>query len=256
MMAALAALLLSSLACTTSVRSIAGTAIAPVQATWESRVQTRIASGVQTSQVEIPQTAVALGKTQAARLATKAPGMLTPQRPGTGYQLHPQDILIYNVDRPIRVREAAYRFSTSPAALIEWNQPRYASIVNEESRLETGWRIIIFFGNSGRWDLVPTSDDSWNNIPGCGGTQGSPGDGITCGEVTLEFVSDQGWPKPECMPSTLKGEYSVRSRYQGPVLYRDGVPFIYGVYWDAAKNQVVMGPGIIRNRSDVPKCGY
>lgn len=255
-MLAAVALLLATLGCSGSVQDYAATAFAPVEATWESRVQTRIASGLQTSQVEIPQTAAAAAKTQAARLATQAPGYLTPERPSTGYQLHAQDILLFHVDKPMRVREAAYRFSSLPEALVEWNRARYPSITGPESRLEAGWIIVIFFGTSGRWDLVPTGADSWNAIPGCGGTQGSPADGITCAEVTLDFTSDQGWPKPACMPHTFKGEYSVKSRYQGPVLYRDGVPMVYGVYWDAAKNLVVMGPGIIRNRSDVEQCGY
>lgn len=241
--------------CTPELQSAAGTALAPVAATWESNALTRAASGLQTSAVEIPQTALAAGKTKVVQAATQAPGFLTPARPGSSYGIRPEDIIVYQVDKAIKVREAAYRFSTSPAFLVQWNQGKYPSITDEESRLEPGWTIVIFFGTSGRWDLVPYSAEAWNSIPGCNGTQAAAADGITCGEVTLDFVSEKGVLRPECLPHTMVGEYTVQSRYQGAMLYRNGAPFIYGVYLDAARNEVVTGPAIIRNRSDVVKCG-
>lgn len=250
-----AVLSLAATGCLPSLESAAKTAVANAWATEQSNMLTRAASSFQTSQVEIPQTLVAAGKTKAVELVTQVPAYLTPARPGTGYAIHMQDIILFQVDKAINVREAAYRFSTSSQFLVQWNQAKYPSITGEESMLQPGWTIVIFFGDSGRWDLVPYSAEAWNAIPGCGGIPATAADEITCGEVTLEFVSEKGRFKPECLPTTVVGEYTVQSRYQGPVLYRGGVPFVYGVYLDAARNQVVLGPGVIRNRSDVLACG-
>jgi hypothetical protein len=246
-------ILLIASGCSPAIRSTAGTLAAPLQATLKSRMLTRAASGMQTSAVQIPTLVIRAGKTGVARAETQAPAYLTPERPATGYQIHQEDVIVFPVRQPIRVHEAAYRFSTPVEYLIRMNQAHYPSITDAMSRLETGWTIIIFAGTSGRTDLVPYSADAWNSIQGCGG--GSSSDGITCEEMGLDYVSEVGRLRPECMPNTLSGEYSVLSRVTGRILYLNGQPFLYGVYWDAATNTVLMGPALISESSDEVRCG-
>ena len=42
---------------------------------------------------------------------------------------------------------------------------------------------------------------------------------------------------------------------EGTALKRNGALFVDGVFFDAARNEVVTGLAIIHNRSDVVKCG-
>jgi hypothetical protein len=246
-------MLMSAGGCSPSARSAAGTLAAPLQQTLQSSLMTRAASGMQTSAVEIPTLVIEAGKTGVARAQTQAPIYLTPERPSTGYQLHREDIIVFPVRQPVRVHEAAYRFSTPVDYLIQLNQARYPSITGPESRLERGWTIIIFAGTSGRTDLVPYAPDAWNVFEGCGG-QPSP-DGITCGAMGLDYVSEKGRLRPECLPNTAAGEYSINSSVTGQILSLNGQPFLYGVYWDAARNMVLMGPALIQESSDETQCG-
>jgi len=195
---------------------------------------------------------ISQGQTRLPQGLTQAAQALTPVRPSTGYQIHAEDIILFNVNKPIKAREAAYRFSTPTDYLVQQNRDRYPSITDGESELSPGWVILVFVGTPGRPELIPYDPQAWKTQHGCG--TNAPGE-ITCADVTLDFVSERG-RNLECLPNTPTGEYSVHSRYQGPVLYRNGLPFVYGVYWDAAQNTILLGPAVIDLKSDVQQCGY
>ena len=218
----------------------------------ESYLLTRAASGMQTSAVQFPTLIISQGQTRLPQGLTQAAGALTPARPSTGYQIHTEDVILFNVNKPIKAREAAYRFSTPADYLVQQNRTQYPSITGPESELSPGWVILIFLGTPGRPDLIPYDPQAWKSLHRCG--TNAPGE-TTCADVTLDFISEKG-RNLECLPSTPTGEYLVHSRYQGPVLYRNGLPFVYGVYWDAAQNTVLLGPAVIDLKSDVQQCGF
>jgi hypothetical protein len=230
--------------------------LASCTANQRSRVQsyllTRAASGLQTSAVDLPTLIVSQGKTRVPAGLTRVATQLTPVRPATGYRIHPQDTILFNVDKTINVREAAYRFSTLPDYLIQWNRDRYPTLTDSESRLSPGWVIVIFQGTSGRPDLIPSDPAAWQAAFGCGGSP-PPGE-VNCQQAGLDYVSEKG-RNLQCLPDTLAGEYTLHTSLQGFSLYRSGEPFVYGVYWDAASNTILQGPAVITRKNDVTQCG-
>src|SRR5512134_3180046 len=127
----------------------------------ESYLMTRAASGMQTAAVQFPTLVISQGQTRLPQGLTQAAQALTPVRPGTGYQIHAEDVILFNVNKPIKAREAAYRFSTPADYLVEQNRVQYPSITSGESELNPGWVILIFVGTPGRPDLIPYDALAW-----------------------------------------------------------------------------------------------
>lgn len=164
---------------------------------------------------------------------------------------------VYTVQPGDTLEKIAARLGATTDVLVQFNQDRYPAIAGQGGKVEPGWVLIIarLQGAAPRILSTPTPGGPTGASPGCDVSAFSflPAP-IQCTMTAIDYISATG-SNLSCVGfSNLTGHSKTHTVVSGWYLTDANGGITYGWFYDAAKEDVTVGPAVVVTSIDYLEC--